>query len=166
MLRVWHLTTVCSSVLLSLFPGMGWVYPQLADAKSPIVAQAGDNSLICYMQTNDGKTLNLTALCGQQTTPIVSPPRLSAAASEAAKIPISNVKYDSQFMSGQVTNQTRNTVQDVKVNYEVLDNQGNLIDNGFISAQPSTIPPGGSASFRGMTVKGAKVQPTFVQWSD
>jgi hypothetical protein len=166
MLKLLHLTTVVSSVLFSFLPGMGSGYPRLANAQSQVVQQLQTESLVCYMQTADGQTVNLTALCIQKPVPSVSPPRLSAADSEAAKMPISGVRYDGNFFTGQVTNQTGDTVQDVKVNYEVRDRQGNVIDNGFISVQPSTLPPGRSASFSGMTMKGATVQPTFVEWGD
>jgi hypothetical protein len=166
MLKVWRLTTVFSSVLFPFLPGIGLGYPKFVDVKSQVVAQVQRNSLVCYMQTADGQTVDLTTLCGQQSLPTVSPPRLSAAASETTKMPISDVRYDGNILSGQITNQTGDTVQNVKVNYEVRDRQGNTIDNGFISAQPSTIPPGGSASFSGMTVKGATVQPTFVEWGN
>jgi hypothetical protein len=57
-------------------------------------------------------------------------------------MPISSVKYDGNLLEGRVTNQTGDTVQNIKVNYEVRDRKGNLIDNGFILAQPATVPPG------------------------
>ncbi|MDP8934984.1 MAG: hypothetical protein M3N42_12805 [Cyanobacteriota bacterium] len=41
-----------------------------------------------------------------------------------------------------------------------MDESGNLIDNGFIYAQPVTLAPGQSAAFRGAVVEGAKVQAT------
>ncbi|HAA28628.1 MAG TPA: hypothetical protein DCE56_14250 [Cyanobacteria bacterium UBA8553] len=165
-MKFWYLTAIVFWMLLSFLPGIGLGYPRLTDAKSQVVAQSRDNSFVCYMQTPDGTTVNLTNLCGLQPTSTVNPARVSAADAEAIKMPISRVRYDGNFLSGRVTNQTDDTVQGVKVNYEVRDRKGNLIDNGFIDAQPSTIPPGGSASFSGMTVKGAKVQPTFVDWSN
>ena len=166
MLKSWYLTAIVFSMLLSFFPEIGLGYPRLADAKSQVVAQSRDDSFACYIQTSDGTTVNLTALCGAQSTSTVSPARVSGADAEAGKMPISSVRYDGNFLSGRVTNQTGDTVQGVKVNYEVRDRKGNLIDNGFIDAQPSILSPGESASFSGMTLKGAKVQPTFVDWSN
>lgn len=160
MLRAWCLTLVASSVL----PEIGLGYAWMAEAKSLVVALQKDES-VCFMQTTDERTVNLTALCGSQSIPVATPLKLSGADSEAAKMLISGVGYDGNSLSGQVTNQTGDPVQNVRVNYEVLDSRGNVIDSGFIYAQPSTIPPGGSASFSGITVKGAKVQPTFVEWS-
>ncbi len=165
-IKIWSLTTVISSVVLSFLPGINLGYPQSVQAKSEVIAQLQADELVCYMQSADGRTVNLTALCGQPSTPSFSPPKLSAVVSESAKTPLSNVSYSGNLLSGQVTNRTKNTVQDVKVNYEVLDSQGNAIDIGFIYAEPSTIPPGGTASFSGITVKGAKVQPTFIDWSN
>ncbi len=164
-MRGWFLTLVASSVLLSFLPGIGLGCPRLAEAKSLIVAELQKDESVCFMQTTDERTVNLTALCGAQSIPVATPSKLSEADSEAAKMPLSGVGYDGKSLSGQVTNQTGDTLQNVKVNYEVLDSRGNVIDNGFIYAQPSTIPPGGAASFSGITVKGAKVQPTFVDWS-
>ena len=165
MLRGWYLILVASYVLLSFLAELCLGHPRLAAAKSLVVAEFQKDESVCFMQTRDGRTVNLTALCGSQSVPAVSPPKLSAADSEAAKMPLSSVGYDGNSLSGQVTNQTGDTVRNVRVNYEVLDSQGNLIDNGVIYARPSTIPPGGSASFSGITVKGAKVRPTFVEWS-
>jgi hypothetical protein len=165
MLRVLHLTLVVCGVLLSFLVRIDLGNARITDAKSQLVAQSTDNSPVCYMQTPDGNTVDLRALCGQGSTPSVTP-RPSAVESEATKMAITEVRYEGNSLSGRVTNQTGNTVQGVKVNYEVRDRKGNAIDNGFIYAQPSTIPPGGSASFSGKTEQGAKVEPTFVEWGN
>ena len=152
MLKLGRLTTIISLLLLSFFTA------------SRLAAQSPTDSLACYMQTADGRTVNLGDLC-KQNTPSINPQKLSAVDAEAARMPISSVKYDGNLLEGRVTNQTGDTVQNIKVNYEVRDRKGNLIDNGFILAQPATVPPGASASFSGVTAKGTKVQPTFVEWS-
>lgn len=165
MLRVLHSAPVICGVLLSFLVAMDLGNARITEAKSQLVAQSTDNSPVCYMQTPDGNTVDLRALCGEESTSTVTP-KASAVESEATKMPITEVRYEGSSLSGRITNQTGNTVQGVKVNYEVRDRKGNAIDNGFIYAQPSTIPPGGSASFSGKTEQGAKVEPTFVEWGN
>jgi hypothetical protein len=104
--------------------------PLLADATNMIAQNSSVDEPFCYIKTPDGKTVDLGKLC------------------------------DGNFLSGQVLNQGCKTIKNVKVNYEVLDESGNLIDNGFIYAEPVTLAPGQSATFRGAVVAGAKVQAT------
>lgn len=85
---------------------------------------------------------------------------------DPSKLPISNVRYTGNLLSGQVSNDTGKPITAVRVNYEVLDRNGNVIDSGYIEAQPFVIPPGGSATFQGYVSGGARVQTTFVESSD
>ncbi|MEB3339299.1 FxLYD domain-containing protein, partial [Okeania sp.] len=92
---------------------------------------------ICYMKTSEGKTINLVNLCGNQET-INETTKVSCNSEEikATEIPISNVNYDGNFLTGKVANKSCQTVKQIKVNYQVLDDAGNIIDNGYISAEP------------------------------
>lgn len=119
---------------------------------------------LCYMQTAQGNTINLTTLCGRQAPP--STPKACLDSATKAQVSLLNSNYDGNFLSGQVTNQSCKTVKYIKVNYEVMDESGNLIDNGYIYAQPVTVGPGQSASFQGAVVQGAKVQVTYVDWRE
>lgn len=110
------------------------------------------------MQTADGSTLNLNALCAKPT-PSPSTPNANA------KVAVSNLSYDGNFLTGTVTNQTGQTVNSATVDYQVLDNQGKEIDSGFIKVQGLPIPPGGSAPFhKTLAHPGAKVQTISVDW--
>lgn len=156
---IWRLTPLVSSVMLSGLAGIMVGFPLMA-AKSEKIAQSPREGLVCYMQTSDGRTVNLGELCSAK-------PSLDAANSEGAKeVSLVDVKSEGNFISGKVTNATGKVVRDVKVNYEVLDSQGNMLDNGVIYTQPPIISPGGSASFSSKTINGAKVKATFVEWSE
>lgn len=153
-----RLTPLVSSVLLSGLAGISVAFPLMA-AKSEVIAQSQDG-LVCYMQTSDGRVVNLGDLCGVK-------PSLDGANSEGAKkVSLVGVKSEGNFISGKVTNATGKVVRDVKVNYEVFDSKGNMLDNGVIYTQPPTISPGGSASFSSTTMNGGKVKATFVEWSE
>lgn len=112
---------------------------------------------LCYMQTNDGRMLNLAKLCREKPIP--------DGLTGLRGVTITRVNVKGQFLEGMVTNYTGKPVKAVKVNYEVLDSEGNFIDAGFIDAQPGAIPPGGSASFqKPISFSGATVQATYVLW--
>ncbi|MEG4805698.1 FxLYD domain-containing protein [Microcoleus sp. ARI1-B5] len=135
------------------------VSPLLANSTNTKIQISQIDEPFCYMKTPDGKTVDLGKLCEKQPTPGTAQTCITGA-NMAAKVSIAQANYDGKFFSGQVINQGCKTIKNVKVNYEVLDDSGNLIDNGFIDAQPVTLAPGQSAAFRGAVVAGAKVQAT------
>ncbi|MEG4839257.1 FxLYD domain-containing protein [Microcoleus sp. B9-D4] len=113
----------------------------------------------CYMKTPDGKTVDLGKLCDKQPASGTAQTCIPGS-NISAKVSIAAANYEGNFFSGQVLNRGCKTIKNVKVNYEVLDESGNLIDNGFIFAQPVTLAPGQSATFRGEVVAGAQVVAT------
>jgi hypothetical protein len=161
-MKLLHFTKVLTSLLISLASSIAFTTPLLAD--TPTVENSEIDVPLCYMQTADGRRLNLVNMCGQETKP--STPQACNANSDNAKVSIANSTYDGNFLIGQILNQTCKTVKYVKVNYEVLDELGNIIDNGFIYAQPVNVEPGKLASFRGAVVSGAKVNATHLDWTE
>ncbi|NEO55000.1 MAG: hypothetical protein F6K54_19125 [Okeania sp. SIO3B5] len=142
----------------------------LQSHKVNIFAQNSEfDNPICYMETTEGKIINLVNLCGDREA-IDEGKKVSCKSEsekvKATEIPISNVNYDGDFLTGKVANQSCKTVKQIKVNYQVLDDAGNIIDNGFIYAEPSTVEPGKVASFKGNVSPGAKVETTFIEWSE
>jgi hypothetical protein len=119
---------------------------------------------ICYMETTGGQRLNLSYLCGKVSSP--STPKFSCNQTSNQKVTIKNVNYDGNVFEGTVTNQGCKAVKYVKVNYEVLDEAGTLVDNGYLYAEPTTLEPGMSASFRANITTGTKVNPTHVDWKE
>jgi hypothetical protein len=150
-----HLTVALSSLLMSPISAR----PLLANVTNMIAQNTPVNEPFCYIKTPDGKTVDLGKLCDKQPASGTSQTCIPGA-NISAKVSIATANYDGNFFSGQVLNQGCKTIKNVKVNYEVLDESGNLIDNGFIYAQPVTLAPGQSATFRGAVVAGAKVQAT------
>jgi hypothetical protein len=150
-----HLTRILLILLISQISAS----PLLADSTNTKIQISQIDEPFCYMKTPDGKTVDLGKLCEKLPTPKTAQTCV-AGANMAAKISIAQANYDGKIFSGKVFNQGCKTIKNVKVNYEVLDESGNLIDSGFIDAQPATLAPGESAAFRGAVVAGAKVQAT------
>lgn len=112
---------------------------------------------LCYMQTTDGRTINLGNLCNQNQPAV--------AVNSNPEVKITAVNYHGKTIRGQIINLTTKPVQAVKVNYEVVDNNGNTIDAGYIDVQSPNIPPGGTAFFQENTsYPRARVATTFVSW--
>ncbi|MEG3980330.1 MULTISPECIES: FxLYD domain-containing protein [unclassified Microcoleus] len=150
-----HLTVALSILLMVPISAS----PLLANATNTLAQNLPVDEPFCYMKTPDGKTVDLGKLCEKQ--PALGTAKTCIPSSNiAAKVSIAATNYDGNFFSGQVLNRGCKTIKNVKVNYEVLDESGNLIDNGFIFAQPVTLAPGQSAAFRGAVVAGAKVVAT------
>ncbi|MEG4498675.1 FxLYD domain-containing protein [Microcoleus sp. F10-C6] len=150
-----HLTVAFSSLLMSPISAR----PLIADATNTIAQNSEIDEPFCYIKTPDGKTVDLGKLCDKQPSLGTSQTCITGS-NMAAKVSITAANYDGKFFSGQVLNQGCKIIKNVKVNYQVLDESGNLIDNGFIDAEPVTLAPGQSAAFRGEVVAGAKVQAT------
>ncbi|MEG4808198.1 FxLYD domain-containing protein [Microcoleus sp. F8-D3] len=150
-----HLTVAISSLLILPISAR----PLIADATNTMAQTLPVDEPFCYMKTPDGKTVDLGKLCEKQPSLGTSQTCIPGS-NIAAKVSIAAANYDGNFFSGQVLNQGCKTIKNVKVNYEVLDESGNLIDNGFIYAEPVTLAPGQSAAFRGAVVAGAQVLAT------
>ena len=120
---------------------------------------------VCYLETPDGTIRNLESLCRSQPNApsnSLSCPRQNP----AIAVQICNVNYDGNSLSGSVTNHSDRRVKNVKVNYQVLDAAGNLIDNGYIAVSESAIAPGASAQFHGIIMAGEMVETTYAEWSN
>ncbi|MBE9184338.1 hypothetical protein IQ270_06280 [Microcoleus sp. LEGE 07076] len=150
-----YLTVALSILLISSISAS----PLLADSTNTKIQISQIDEPFCYMKTPDGKTVDLGKLCEKPPASGTSQTCITGS-NMAAKVSITQANYDGKIFSGKVFNQGCKIIKNVKVNYEVLDESGSLIDNGFIDAQPATIAPGESAAFRGAVVAGAKVQAT------
>ncbi|MEG4346802.1 FxLYD domain-containing protein [Microcoleus sp. A003_D6] len=155
-MKILHFTLALSTLLMSQISAR----PLLADATNTIAQNSPVDEPFCYMKTPDGKTVDLGKLCEKSPNSETSQ-NCIAGSNISAKVSIAAANYDGNFFSGKVVNQGCKTIKNVKVNYEVLDESGNLIDNGFIDAEPVTLAPGQSAAFRGEVVAGAQVLATY-----
>ncbi|MEG4204218.1 FxLYD domain-containing protein [Microcoleus sp. Pol7_A1] len=154
-MNILPLTVALSSLLISPISAR----PLLAYSTNTIAQNSPIDEPFCYIKTPDGKTVDLGKLCAKQPASGTSQTCIPGS-NISAKVSIAAATYDGNFFSGQVINRGCKIIKNVKVNYEVLDESGNLIDNGFIDAEPVTLAPGQSAVFRGAVVAGAKVQAT------
>jgi hypothetical protein len=126
-----------------------------------------ENVPACYMRNSQGQLINLGKLCRSTpstTTPVNPCVNSQTKSVTAEQIVVSRVNYDGNILIGQVKNTSCQPLQNIKVNYQVLDTAGNVIDNGYITVEPNIINPGGQGVFQGQ-MQGAKVETTHVEWS-
>ncbi len=154
-MKALHLTIALSSLLISPISAR----PLIAESTDFIAQNPQIDEPFCYLKTPDGRIVDLGKLCEKQPNPETSQTCIPGA-NIAGKVSIAAANYDGNFFSGKVLNQGCKIIKNVKVNYEVLDESGNLIDNGFMYTQPVSLAPGESAAFRGAVVAGAKVRAT------
>lgn len=108
--------------------------------------------LVCYMQTADGRTVNLGSLCGTQLQP---------------QIVISDLTSDGDILTGRVVNKTGEIVRSTRVNYVALSSNSKVLKDGFTYTEPSTLKPGQSASFKiSVDVGDGSLRTTSVAWDE
>lgn len=106
------------------------------------------NTPRCYLQTTDGKVLDLERLCK---------------ASQPASVVISSLNYRANFLIGRVVNQSRKPVHGIEITYQVLNEDGTL-DQQSISSEPQTLTPEQFGAFEVVVPAGGKVQNIAVTW--
>lgn len=70
MLKTLGLAIAFSTVLMAALPKLALGDPP--NFAYPVVQNADDSALFCFMQTGDGRTLNLGRICGTSTNPPIS----------------------------------------------------------------------------------------------
>ncbi|MEP0881766.1 FxLYD domain-containing protein [Trichocoleus sp. ST-U3] len=104
----------------------------------------------CYMQTSDGRTLDLTQLGG-----------------EKPQVIIADQTSDGDILTGRIINETQKTVHSIEVTYNVVGLDGKVIKSSSVNAEPSTLNPGQSGSFKVHTIIGdGKLRATSVNWKE
>lgn len=98
--RLFCLTATISGVLIPCLSVSTLARPLSSNSQYPEVLNPQTNSSLCYIETNDGKTLNLKALCAKklesdsQSAPIVKPvPSVGAINFKASNSSISTKCY-------------------------------------------------------------------------
>jgi hypothetical protein len=66
-------------------------------------------------------------------------------------------------MSGRVVNNTGKTLHDAKVNFEVIGENGSVVDEGVIYTDQQTLNPGQTASFNTFMPSGTNVRITSIE---
>ncbi len=118
----------------------------------PTASTPEKDHLVCYMRTTDGRTLNLARLCTR------SAPR--------SQVVISSVVRRDSMVIGSVANQTGREVQNVKVNYEILDAQGRVIERDAALTEPQSLRPGQTAIFEAIANEGQTIRTVSVNWNE
>ena len=124
--------------------------PPTVSYKYPVVPSSDTGQLVCYMQTVDGKTLNLSSLCGKKTN-------------VQSQLLLSGVVYEDDNMIGHVINKSNQTIYQARVNYEVIGENDSVIDRGTLATDPPTLSPGQMATFQAFLPGGRQVRTTSVE---
>lgn len=125
----------------------------------------------CWMQTSNGRIIDLGYLCRGGTSRLPAhPPRESTTPKpikpvERVSIFVSELRYEGNLLVGRVTNASDRAVDRVRVYYEVLDNFGRIAGAGWNYTTPEILQPGQTAVFRDVVYpQGARVQTTAIAW--
>jgi hypothetical protein len=70
MLKALGLAIACSTVLMAALPKLALGEPP--NFAYPVVRNTDDSTLFCFMQTSDGRMLNLGRICGTSTNTATS----------------------------------------------------------------------------------------------
>jgi len=155
MCKYFGLTAVLSWALIS--PAIA-----LAEETLPVISSSPPTyTPFCYLQTPDGRIINLEDLCRPSTDN-----NQNRTDADSGQLRVIRYQHTNDALTGLIVNETDKPINQLQVNYEVLDPQGNQIDTGFIQAQPGTVPPGGRAVFSGRVAPGETAKPTFLEWSE
>ena len=137
MLKPFHWIAVLSAASILFITPSALTHPlTIASNKYPVVQTSDPNTPVCYMQTTDGSTLNLSNLCKKK-----------ASNQTHVQIAIAEVIHQDKYIVGRVVNQSNKTVYQARVNYEVIGENGSVIKRGAIPTQPQTLSPGQTAIF-------------------
>ncbi|HAJ63022.1 MAG TPA: hypothetical protein DCP31_30465 [Cyanobacteria bacterium UBA8543] len=158
MLSSLPVTVTFATTSLLLIANTAYSKPLTVSSNYPVVSNSDTNDLVCYMQTANGTTLNLSRLCENkpQPQPIVK-----------TEVVISHVDYEDNFLIGNVVNKSSKTVHQARVNYEIIGENGSVMARGAMSTEPPTLRPGQTAKFQTLMPGGGNnVKTTSVEWDE
>lgn len=150
MLNSLNWTVALATASLLFMTKTAFSQPPTVSYNYPVVPASDTDQLVCYMQTVDGKTLNLSRLCGKKT-------------SVQSQLLLSGVVYEDDNMIGHVINKSSQTVYQSRVNYEVIGENGSVIDRGTLATDPPTLSPGQVGTFQAFLPGGRQVRTTPVE---
>jgi hypothetical protein len=110
---------------LKLMPSLAialTLMPSTVDAY-PIASDSAADSPVCYVQISDGRTLDLSSICGEH------PATDSKQHPTDLTVTVDQFRYEGNTLVGQLTNHTGQPVTAVTISYSILDHQGNTIDS-------------------------------------
>lgn len=161
MLKSFHLTAVLSATWILFIAESTFSRPLTTGDKYPVVPKSDTNKLICYIQTADGRTLNLDSLCKNQFS--IQSQKVTSDASAQSQLVVSDLRYEGNQMSARIVNNTGKTLHNAKVNFDIIGEDGSVIERGSIYTEPKTLSPGQTARINTFMPSGAKVRITYTE---
>lgn len=154
MLRALHLKVALATASIFLIADTASSQRTTVSSNSPMLSRLDTSELVCYMQTANGMTVNLSSLCGKK-------PKVQS------EVAISHIGYEDNFLIGRVVNKSSKTVYQARVNYEVIGENSSVIARGAISTEPRTLSPGQTATFQTLMPDGGNdVRAISVEWDE
>ena len=154
MFKVLQLKVTLATASILLIANTAFSQSITVSSQYPVVSNSNTDEPVCYMQTVEGTTLNLSRLCETKSK-------------SQPEVVISNVGYEEEFLMGRVVNKSSKTVYQTRVNIEVIDDNGSILGRGAISTEPPNLSPGQTATFQTLRPPGSKnVRTTSVEWDE
>lgn len=153
MLSSLHLTIALAIVSILFISETASSQLSTVSSNYHLVSGSNTDQLVCYMQTADGRTINLDSLCIKKLN-------------NQSQIVISDMTHKDNSLIGRVANRSGKTVYDTRVNYEVLDENYTVIERGSISTESPTLSPGQTTIFMTFMPNNRNVRTTSVEWNE
>jgi hypothetical protein len=149
----WHLTIALATVSTLFISETASSQLSTVSSNYHLVSGSNTDQLVCYMQTADGRTINLDSLCIKKR-------------SNQSQIVISDMTHKDNSLIGRVVNRSSKTIYNTRVNYEVIDENDRVIDRGSISTESPTLSPGQTTIFMTFMPNNRNVRTTSVEWNE
>lgn len=154
MLRVFYIAFLLITASILLMDKTAYSQSQTINSNHSVMSNSDTYEPVCYMETVDGSTLNLSNLCGKKLQ-------------NKTEVVISHVGYEDNFLIGRVVNKSSKTVYQARVNVEVIGKNGSVVGRGAISTEPANLSPGQTATFQTLMPNGGNdVRTTSVEWDE
>lgn len=151
MLKISRSTVVFAAIPILIMNVSSLTFASTVNSKYPVTFHSKVNTLICYMTTQDGRTLDLNRLCEKR---------------QVVRIAIVNVAQEGDYITGQVTNKTDKTVYRTRINFNVLDDKDAIVAQQAVVAQPQILAPGQTAKFEIFTPNNHDVRLTSAEGTE
>jgi hypothetical protein len=154
MLRALHLKVALATASVLLIAKAASSQTPTVSFNYPVLSSSDTDNPVCYMQTANGTTMNLSSLCGKK-------PKIQS------EVVISHVGYEDDFLIGHVVNKSSKAVYQARVNIEMIDENGSVIERGTVSTEPPNLSPGQTATFQTLRPpSGKSMRTTSVEWDE
>lgn len=150
MLKSLNFTVAFATASVVLIANTASSQPPIVSSKYPVVVISDNDEPVCYMQVSDGRTLDLTRLCEKKP-------------SDRLLLSVVDIIHEDNYMIGRVINRSNKTIYQARVNYEVISQNGGVIERGAIASEPATLNPGQIGIFQTFMPGDKNVRTTFAE---